>query len=246
VRILQRRRTEPFLWERGPEACLLLHGFGGSPAELRPLGTYLAERGITVRAPLLPGHGTGPEDLARTRWPDWARAAEAELAALQERYSRVHVVGFSMGGLLALYLSSRHPVSSLVTLATPSALTDRRQLLIPLARFFVRYYPTRISRPEVAAEAESYDRLPMSAVHSLLQLIRQVRQDLPRVTAPILAIQGDRDRIIAPESAAYILTHVSSLERERRILPGRGHMIPLEQGREEVFALVADWVQRHG
>lgn len=246
VRVFQRRRSDPFFWERGPVACLLLHGFGGSPAELRPLGTYLADRGMTVRAPLLPGHGTDPEDLARVRWPDWVGAAEAELQTLQQRYGGVHVTGFSMGGLLALYLGARCPVSSLVTLACPWALTDRRQFIIPVARYFVRYYPARPSRPEVAAESGSYDRLPLHGVYNLLQLIRRVRRDLPRVTAPILAIQGDRDRVITPDSADRILARVSSSEREQRVFPGRSHMITLEQGREEVFGLVADWVMRHG
>lgn len=244
--LLQRRRAEPFLWEGGPVACLLLHGFGGSPAEVRPLGEHLARQGITVLAPLLPGHGTSPEDLSATRWPQWVRAAEQELAGLQERHGHVQVVGFSMGGLLSLYLAAHHTIASVVTLSCPSALSDRRQLLVPLARHFIRYYPARISKPEVAAEAESYDRLPVNAVHSLLHLIRRVRNDLPRVQTPVLAMQGDRDRVIVPESAEYILAHVSSGEREQRLLTGRGHMITLEHGREEVFTAVADWLKRHG
>lgn len=243
--VLGRRLAEPFFHERGETACLVLHGFAGSPAEVRPLGEALADRGITVRAPLLPGHGTSPDDLRNTRWPQWVRAAEAELRVLQERYGRVHVVGFSMGGLLSLYLAAHHQVASVCTLACPSRLADWRQILVPFAKFFIADYPARVSNPEIAAQLDSYDRFPVPAIHSLLHLVKQVRKDLHRVSAPLLAMQGDRDRWIAPDSAAYILSHIGSAEKEVVYLPGRNHLITLEHGREEVFRQVYDWIQRH-
>jgi len=39
------------------------------------LGEHLAAHGWRVDGPLLAGHGTTPEDFARTRWQDWARSA---------------------------------------------------------------------------------------------------------------------------------------------------------------------------
>lgn len=244
--VLQRRLSDPFTHERGPVACLLLHGFAGSPAEVRPLAESLAAHGITVRVPLLPGHGTTPEDLRRTRWPQWVRAAEIELADLQSRYGQVHVAGFSMGGLLALYLAAHRPVASVVTLSCPIKLADWRQILVPLARYFVKDYPARISNPELATQLDSYDRFPMDAIHSLLRLARQVRKDLPRVTAPLMALQGDRDRWIAPDSGEYILANVSTSAKTLQRFPGRNHLITLEHGREEVFAAVYSWVEAHG
>jgi len=243
--VLQRRLSEPFTYEHGPVACLLLHGFAGSPAEVRPLGEFLAARNITVRAPLLPGHGTTPDDLRRTRWPQWVRTAETELVDLQGRYGQVHVVGFSMGGLLALYLAAHRQVASVATLSCPVKLADWRQILVPLAQYFVKDYPARISNPELAIQLDSYDRFPLAAVHSLLRLARQVRKDLPRVTAPLLALQGDRDKWIASESAEYILANVGSGEKMLQRLIDRNHLITLEHGREEVFDAVYSWAHAH-
>ncbi|HYF90961.1 MAG TPA: alpha/beta fold hydrolase [Symbiobacteriaceae bacterium] len=241
---MQKRLAEPFCFEHGPIACLLLHGFSGSPAEIRPLGEYLATKGVTVHAPLLPGHGTDPEDLRRTRWPQWIRAAETELRGLQQRYGQVHVVGFSMGGLIALYLGAHSQVASVTTLACPIKLADWRQVLVPLAKYFVPYYPARVSNPEIALQLDSYDRFPVAAVHSLLHLARQVRKDLPRVEGPLLVVQGERDRWIAAESADYILASAGSSVKELMMLPGRNHLITLEHGREEVFAAVHRWIIR--
>ena len=39
---------------------LLIHGFTGTPAELRELGEILHKRGHTVQGLLLSGHGTMP------------------------------------------------------------------------------------------------------------------------------------------------------------------------------------------
>ena len=55
----------------GPVGALLIHGFGGSAAETRPMGEYFAAQGLTVRCPLLTGHGTTSEDLIGIRWQMW-------------------------------------------------------------------------------------------------------------------------------------------------------------------------------
>ncbi len=246
--ILERRAADPIYLEGGPIACLVLHGFAGSPAEVRPVIQHLADHGITVSAPVLPGHGTSPEALKETRSRHWIRAAEAELIALQERFGakNVHVVGFSMGGLIALYLAAHHEVASVTTLATPAKLADWRQVLVPLAKYLVPWYESRIRNPEIAAQLESnYERMPTSAIHSLLRLARRVRKDLPRITAPVMSLQGDRDKWIAPESAAYITENVSSRERRKQLLPGRNHFVALERGRDEVCQAVYGWIEAH-
>ncbi|MFM7448188.1 MAG: alpha/beta hydrolase [Leptolyngbyaceae cyanobacterium] len=73
----------PFLLTGGPVAVLLIHGFTGSPSEMRLLGHYLHERGLTVAAPLLPGHGTREEDLNQKRWTDWVDSVTQAYAVLR-------------------------------------------------------------------------------------------------------------------------------------------------------------------
>jgi esterase/lipase len=46
-------------------AVLLLHDFGGTPAELRPLAEALVQHGLSACAPLLPGFGSDMHQLAR-------------------------------------------------------------------------------------------------------------------------------------------------------------------------------------
>ena len=115
----------------GPVGALLIHGYTGSAAETRPMGQYLASQGLTIRCPLLSGHGTTPEDLTRIRWQAWAAEAEAALRELQDRCDTVFVGGLSLGSLLALWLGAGHPeIAALLPMAPAIRVQNR---LLPLA-----------------------------------------------------------------------------------------------------------------
>ena len=60
-----------FILPGGPLGVLLIHGFTGAPTEMRLLADDLHWRGMTVSAPLLPGHGTSVEEMNRSRWQEW-------------------------------------------------------------------------------------------------------------------------------------------------------------------------------
>lgn len=219
---LARRSTGPVRVYGGQAGCLVLHGFGGSPAEIRPLVDGLAARQFTVYAPVLPGHGPDAANLGRTRFRHWIRGAEAALGELRSACAEVHLVGFSMGGLIALHLAARHPVRSVCTLAAPVLLRDAAPVAERLAPYL-----------GIAGGI-------MPALRSLVRLSRFTRRQLGRIRVPVLALQGDRDDWIAPESARYLAAHLPSAQS--LVLPGRGHFLALERGRAAVVAHVADWM----
>jgi len=83
-------------------AVLLIHGFLASPAEMRSLGERLHGEGHHVLGVRLKGHGTSPWDLRSRNWQDWAASVERGYEIIKAFSQRVHIVGFSTGGLLAL------------------------------------------------------------------------------------------------------------------------------------------------
>lgn len=241
------RRPAPIHIEGGPEAVLILHGLAGSPAEIRPLAEALGRAGFTIAAPLLPGHGTEPEELRKVRYQDWVQAAEAELKRLQAHHPVVHLIGFSMGSIVALHMAAHHDgIASVTTLASPVKMTDWRRSLVPVLRFFVRDYPARVSNPEIAKQVENYDFYPVSAIHQFLRLRSRVRRLLPRITQPILIVQGEQDRVIAPESAETLCREVSSTVKQVLILPKRRHFLALEPGREALFQQIQAFISANG
>lgn len=115
----QRRLGEPFYFPGNRVGCLLIHGFSGSPSEMRYMGERLARAGWTVLGILLSGHGTTPEQMAKTCWEDWVRDAEAGVRKLRESCDAVIGIGLSMGGLLALHLATLSLIDGIVTMNAP-------------------------------------------------------------------------------------------------------------------------------
>jgi hypothetical protein len=81
----------PFAADGGSVGVLVLHGFTGSPQTIRDWASYLAAAGLSVRAPLLAGHGGTWQDLAKTGWTDWYADAERAFSELSSRCSQVFV-----------------------------------------------------------------------------------------------------------------------------------------------------------
>ena len=78
---------------------LVVHGFTGSPASMRPWAEDLAARGYAVEMPLLPGHGTRWQDMNKVTWADWVATVEGAFDKLAAENDAVVAVGLSMGGV---------------------------------------------------------------------------------------------------------------------------------------------------
>ncbi|MBC7264297.1 MAG: alpha/beta fold hydrolase [Chloroflexi bacterium] len=239
----------PFFFPGGPTGCLLIHGFSGSPPEMRPMGEYLASQGLTVRGVRLAGHGTTPEDMARTGWRDWVASAEEGLRELQDRCDRVFVAGLSMGGLLTLHLAAHYPLPGIIVMSAPAYIADWRFRFLPLVQSFVHWVTPDIESDLTDPEAESrywsYDRLPTRCVVSLGELLWLVRGELARVQIPALVMQGRCDRHIPPDSAQIIYDRLGSADKELVWFENSGHCITIDSEREAVWARAYKFIVAH-
>lgn len=102
ARVFQGSDHRPFRLEGGVAAALLVHGFPGTPAEMRPLGVALHRAGWTVEGLLLPGFGPQIDTLFDRRREEWVAAIHEALGELQRGHTPVLLVGYSMGAALCL------------------------------------------------------------------------------------------------------------------------------------------------
>lgn len=220
------------------ETCLTIHGFTGMPAELDPLSAALAQHGYKVIAPTLAGHDGTFGSLRGVTATDWIESAEEPLRmALQQ--GPVHLIGFSMGALIAAILASQHPVAS-VTMLAPAIHYARPALLLRQAEVFVK------GRLQKESEEANYLQqrpsgfllTPPSSVEQFRNTVKLAKQSLPLVTAPTCVIQGDRDEIIDPASCDYVHDHVRSDYRELHHLPHSRHHVCLDVESATVIELV--------
>jgi carboxylesterase len=243
------------------KAALVLHGFSGTPFEVRPIAEGLAARGYAVLAPLLEGHGGTVEDLGRTRWPDWFASAERALERLKAEAGGgpVAVAGFSLGGLLGLRLARLHPedvavlavMSAPLRLQGPEVLAVRLLAALPrwLRRGWLGAWPKLrgydVTDERMQRENPGLEALPIPGVASMLALAELVRRDLPAIRTPALVAHGDRDRTVPFVDALEVLGCLGSTEIERCWLPGSGHLVAIDVDRTVLVEAVARFFDRH-
>jgi carboxylesterase len=236
-------------WFEGNDVgCLLVHGFTGTPQNVRPLADYLARRGLAVSAPRMPGHGTTVADLDRTGPEDWLRAAEHALSELQERCSTVFVAGISMGGTVTLELARRHPdLAGIVVMAAP---VQALEALEPLVNDPNR--PATVPAPwsavgvlteDIGVGGIAYLEMPLGALERGMGLMGEVREGLGEITVPTLLIYGDADQIVDKANGPFILDNIGSGDKRLLALPDSSHEVTLDVDRERVMIEVYDFVR---
>lgn len=217
---------------------------------MRLIGDYLNERGLTVSAPLLPGHGTVPEDLNRVRWTDWTEAVEAELRKLQGGCEAVFVGGLSLGALLTLYLAAHHPELPGAMVYSPALIVaNRLSRLVPLGKYFIRLFPKRPKDsidPTVRERSWSYRLYPTFGVHESGKLIREVRRVLPRIVSPLLIVHSLLDADIRPQSARLVYDTVGSADKELLMLNYSGHSLTVDREWELVAERTYRFIEARG
>ncbi len=237
-----RKGAETFFLQGGTEGVLLVHGFTGSPAELLLLGEFLNAAGFSVLGIRLSGHGTNELDLLKTTQENWFNTVLDGWSILNGFCKKIFVVGHSMGALLALKLSTCRKIDKLVTISAPIFIDNRFDLKTLPKREncgvqCVLKARRRLKNVPPAAN-QVYRKMPLISVHELLDLMTCVKKFLPKVQTPLLILHAKDDHTAKPDSAEFIFQSVTSKIVRIKYFEIGGHLLPLTESREEVFAEV--------
>ena len=219
---------------------VLLHGVGLDHTVWEPLSAILGDR-FEVLAPDLPGHGDSPAVPEGVGLADLAGAVAGRLPG------PAHLVGFSLGALVAQHLAIHRPelVASLTSVSSVCRRTETERTAV-LDRLAVA------ERDLAASSAASIDRwfagsdvgeewvartratLLANDADSFLRCYRvfatgdaEVGPDLGRITAPALAITGQDDPGSTPEMIRRLAAAIPGCRAE--IVAHTRHMLPLER-----------------
>ena len=236
-------------------AVVFLHGAGFDHTTWALHSRWFAHHGFGVLAPDLPGHGRS----AGAPLPTIADMADWTASLLDAAgVSKAHLIGHSMGSLIALETAARHParVSALSLIGTAATMTVGPDLL-------------------KAAEANEHDAVDMVSIwglgyqaelggslapglwmHSGAQRVLEncrpgvLFNDLSAcnayqnalaaaatITVPTTLILGERDMMTPARSGKAL---AAALPNARTmVLPGAGHMMMVERPDELLAALTA-------
>ena len=227
---------------------LLVHGFTGSPASMRPWAEYLNQRGYTVKVPLLPGHGTTPEDLNLVKWEEWPAKVESDLQELLRTCRKVFICGLSMGGGTTLNVALKYSKElSGIILVNPMIHVKfvPHQLAWAISRFqkMRESVGDDIKRPGITEYG--YDALPAVGVYQLLKMLHYTRKRLNMVTAPMLLFHSVDDHTLPVTNTEIVMKGVGSREKQRIELVNSFHVATLDYDQEIIFENSRLFIESH-
>jgi len=247
-----RINPEPFHFSGGSTGVLLVHGFIGSPVEMRDMGGHLASRGLSVRGIRLRGHGANPRDMARCRWQEWRDDVSEGVNALRQECQTIYLAGLSMGGALVLLraagatdIAGVVAMAPALKVAAPLGLTRWFRYLMPYVLSASRKSRWR-QEPAWKDRVWSYDWVSLAAVQQLALLINEATAALPQVRVPTLILHGLRDPTVPPSASIVVHNGIASTDKRLIWLPKSGHILPADEEREFVWETAANWILERG
>lgn len=239
--------------ETGPP-LLFVHGYFGLAIAFERMMERLSSNGHRCVAIDLRGHGDSALSgyLGRVSIHDYADDVDRVARLLGDPV----VIGHSMGGLLAQLVAERGVAKGIVLLS-PAPPRGIPVLSLKLAIHQAKYMPAILtSRIVVPGRSDIralvLNRVPESERDMLLDLlvpdsgraalqmsVLGVPVDRKRVKAPVLVIAGDQDLFIPASRGRRVAARYGAPFLSA---PGRGHMLIIEPGYEELCSWIGDWI----
>ena len=174
---------------------LLIHGLSDMPFAMRDLAEAFAARCFTVRAILLPGHGTRPGDLLEVSHEDWRRGVQFGLATLKQDTDEVYVGGFSLGGLLAVLTALEDSEVRGVFGFSP-ALALQRALSLSQTLWLRDIFDWADIDPQ--DDYARYEAMPFNGLAETYILTKNLARSLEPIDIPVFLAQSVDDAVIDP------------------------------------------------
>jgi len=244
-------RSFMLIQDKPAHACMLIHGAGGNPSEMRGLGDYLFSQGHTVcamRLPLESGHGRGSlseyirasfkkkrdysdsrrRSTSRNTWSACLSESEIVLETLRRYSPQVTVIGFSFGGLLALNLAKRMETGRLVLIAPALFPRNRGNLNF---RMMLKLAPTLVKRTDPAK-------------FTIADFIQKTRTWVDSIGVPFMLIQSMDDPIISLRGYDFLKKRARNKDSEFLLFESGGHVLMDGEKAEEVYSGIAKFIKK--
>jgi carboxylesterase len=240
-----------FFFEGSEVGCLLIHGFTGTPQNIRPLGDFLARRGLTVLAPRLAGHGTTIEDFEQSGPDDWLETINTGVDQLKRTCSSVFAIGISMGGTLALHLGATRPTDLAGVGCINGPVMDLPEFEAAAnnpatpARMPAPWTNPRILTSDLNSAGITYLEIPKVTLKKALGLFKLVQGELSQVRVPTQLFFSRNDAIVDPANGPFILERLGTSDKQLVELLDSAHEATLDFDLERIGLEWLAFVRQH-
>lgn len=250
-----------------PQAVLLLiHGMGAHSGRWEFLADYFTARNLAAYAPELKGWGETPGvrghiDHFRTYYSDILKCREA--VAQNHPGKKIFLLAESLGGLLAFNTAAQNPdiFSGLVLISPAFQNTMRfpvRDYLLtfssllfnprqPIPVPFTAAMCTRDPAYQKIMESDPRELRTASAKTLINTLFAQMLAGrlAAALREPVLFLLAGRDYLVSPRASQRLFSRLPGRDKKLLLYPDMLHALSIDLGREQVFADIYEWLQKH-
>jgi len=245
---------------------LLFHGYAEHSGRYLPLAEHLTQRDYKIYVPDHRAHGRSDGDKALIDSMDYMLndlKRLLDIAHGENPDAKVFIIGHSMGGLLATCFAILYQDQLAGTvLSGPGIMLGAgvSGFLKAVSRILATVAPKMgVQELDSAwlshdpAIAKDYDEDPLNyrgkvmarTGTEMLQKGDWAMQNISQITIPILTMHGSEDKLADPAGSQFIYDNVASSDKTIKIFDGLYHEIFNEYEKEEVYAIVGDWLDAH-
>jgi esterase/lipase len=228
------------------ELCIIIHGFAGNPWEVEPLANALERTGYEVITPLLPGHSISNERMEKVTALEWIQMVEKIVIHAIEENKVVHMIGFSMGAMIAAIMAYRYQITTLVLLSPAVYVLSPYLLRMKLEKFLQQARKVRSMSGQTVHKSPSLIRsTPIYNIFQFHKIVRQAKRIFQHISIPICVIHGQKDETVDPRSSELIYSVSSSKEKELHYLPLSRHHICRDCEVDSVVQTVIKFIKKY-
>lgn len=213
------------------EILITIHGFGvRREHEMDDLVAY----GRSHLPPIKTFNMFDIDDEHDDDYTKWIERCEQVLLEAIHENKKIYLLGFSMGGVIASYLASKYKVEKLI-------------LISPAFNHFNLENYTNIAlktgKKLLSGKEEKKKEMPKSFYNGFISCIKEHKNDISKVTCPVLFIQGDDDEVIPPRSSEWGYEQVPHSNKKCVFLhKGKHRILSDENVKDLAFILIADMI----
>lgn len=230
-------------YPRGETGVLIIHGLSSSNVKYREFSKFLADNNISVKAPILSGHGTNPIYLRDYHAEDWIREISDEIRDFKKVARKIYLLGDSFGGNIALKLASQNNISGLILVSTPVYLTNHRwrKFLLSTLGLVKRYY---IKENDSSFQTCGYSKIPVVSIRKMLKFItKETFFDLPCVKIPTLIFHSLGDKVVDKESAYFLYKKIGSANKKLFWVDNKTHSLLTSNKKDIIFKEILKFIR---
>ena len=244
---------------------LLIHDHGEHCGRYRWLAQKLAENGFSVCIYDQRGHGKSEGVRA---YISTTRRLVDDLSLLWQRVrsDRMFLLGQGLGACIAMDFALRKDRGKLGLVFCSPAFRPVREpsladsaaimfgsLLLPgfsSVNFKFETHPKDISRdPNAVREFQRDPYVYHGAMRNrtgrvMLRLMKQSRQQISRLTNPLLILHGDADPVMDPGASRELFERARSKQKELKIIPGAYHELFHDLDRQKALKILLSWLKK--